>query len=113
MTAPPPLTIAHPAPGATRPPRDPALVAETRALVAAMARYPTLKALRATAEGLALEARAEALLAGVRRYVPRTEPAAVRDSAPLRVIQWNVEHGNWYAFRFTEVGQVVRRLRST
>ena len=62
-----------------------------------MARYPTLRALRGAREGALLQSRAQALLAGVRRYAPRTEPAAAQDSAHLRVIQWNVEHGNWYA----------------
>jgi len=86
-----------PAPAASHPPRDPARVAETHALIAELARFPTLAARRAAADGPALEARLAALLDTVHLHVPAAPPAPAADPARLHVAHWNIEHGNWYA----------------
>lgn len=85
--------------------RDPALVAESRALKAALDRFPTLAALRAAPEYPALRARLAALLGTVRRYAPPAGPAPPADPARVRAVHWNIEHGNWYA----EVEDALRR----
>lgn len=76
--------------------RDPALVAESRALKAALDRFPTLAALRASAEFATLGPRLDALLSTVRRHAPAAEPAPPADPRRVRAVHWNVEHGNWY-----------------
>jgi endonuclease/exonuclease/phosphatase family metal-dependent hydrolase len=76
--------------------RDPALVSESRALRRALERYPTLAALRASAEWPALGARLDRQLSLVRRHEPRTPPAPPRDPTRLGVAHWNIEHGNRY-----------------
>ena len=85
--------------------RDPALLAECRALQAAISRHPTLDAMRKSPEWSALSPRFEALLHRVHRYEPAaaanaatvaaTVPAAP-PTARVRAVHWNVEHGNWY-----------------
>ncbi|MEO5618525.1 MAG: endonuclease/exonuclease/phosphatase family protein [Candidatus Eisenbacteria bacterium] len=92
--------------------RDPALLAECRALQEAIARFPTLAAMRVSPQWSSLAPRFEALLHRVHRYdmpaaggtrpngvvsagaaaAPGTTPALAR----VRAVHWNIEHGNWY-----------------
>lgn len=76
--------------------RDPALLAECRALVHELRRLPTLAALRAAPEWPALSLRLHSLLATVRQHAPPREPGAPADPARVRAVHWNLEHGNAY-----------------
>jgi endonuclease/exonuclease/phosphatase family metal-dependent hydrolase len=76
--------------------RDPAVVAESRALKTVLDRFPSLAALRASAEWPGLEARLMRLLGTIHRYEPPAPPGPPADAARVRAVQWNVEHGNWY-----------------
>ena len=76
-------------------PRD-SQIAESRALEQALVDYPSLAALRAFLEWPALAARLARLLATVRRSEPRAAPPPPRDPARLKVVHWNIEHGNRY-----------------
>jgi endonuclease/exonuclease/phosphatase family metal-dependent hydrolase len=76
--------------------RDPAQVAESRALKQALDAFPSLATLRASSAWPALEARLARLLSAVRRASPATPPAPPRDAARLRAVHWNIEHGNRY-----------------
>jgi endonuclease/exonuclease/phosphatase family metal-dependent hydrolase len=77
--------------------RDPSLLAECRALQAAVAAYPTLAALESAPGWPGLCARFDAVLGGVRRHAPAGASAPPADPARVRVVQWNIEHGNGYA----------------
>jgi len=77
--------------------RDPAFLAECRALVRELGTRPTLAALRSPPDGPALERRLGALLATIRRHVPAAAPAAPADGSRVRAVHWNIEHGNQYA----------------
>jgi endonuclease/exonuclease/phosphatase family metal-dependent hydrolase len=77
--------------------RDPALLAECRALVDALRDLPTLARLRRAPEGPELERRLRALLATVRRHAPPREPAPPTDPTRVRAVHWNIEHGNAYS----------------
>jgi endonuclease/exonuclease/phosphatase family metal-dependent hydrolase len=74
-------------------PRDPALLAECRALCAALRRHATLAALRADPQWPELRPRIGRLLNTSRRIAPAAPPPA-RDPSRVRAIQWNIEHGN-------------------
>jgi hypothetical protein len=76
--------------------RDPALLAECRALVAALTPYATTAALTAAPEWPALEARLMQLLGTVRRWSPPAPPPPGPDPGRVRVVHWNIEHGNWW-----------------
>jgi endonuclease/exonuclease/phosphatase family metal-dependent hydrolase len=76
--------------------RDPAVLAECRALQRAIIAYPDLPALKAAPEWPSLRARFAALLGQVRRWSPPAEPALPRDPSRVTLVQWNIEHGNWY-----------------
>ncbi|HTO90307.1 MAG TPA: endonuclease/exonuclease/phosphatase family protein [Candidatus Sulfotelmatobacter sp.] len=76
--------------------RDPALLDECRALQKAIAHYPTLAELRASREWPDLERRFRALFERLFRYVPDTPPSSRPTGSPVRAVQWNIEHGNWY-----------------
>ena len=76
--------------------RDPLLLAECADLKHAVARFPTLDELRRAPEWPALEARLWRVLTTVRRYSPAAPPGPPRDPARLRLVQWNIEHGNRY-----------------
>ncbi len=76
--------------------RDPALLDECRALVDALRRHPTLEALHASPGWPDLGPRLARLLSTIRRHAPGREPAPPRDPARLRVVHWNIEHGNRY-----------------
>jgi len=84
--------------------RDPALLAECRALVGALRRHPTLTALHGSPEWPELDRRLRVVLSTIRRAAPGCEPAPQRDAARVRAVHWNIEHGNWYP-------QVERALR--
>lgn len=75
------------------PPRDPALTTEAHALRAAFAPFATLAALHAAPEWPAWRARLEALLSHVRRYTAPEQPQTP-GHRELRVVHWNIEHGN-------------------
>jgi endonuclease/exonuclease/phosphatase family metal-dependent hydrolase len=77
-------------------PRDPALLAECRALVRDLRRRPTLAALRSGPEWPELEGRLRAVLSVVRRHPPGRAPAAAADPSRVRAVHWNIEHGNGY-----------------
>lgn len=76
--------------------RDPAFLAECRALQRAIVPYPTMAALRAAPGWPDLERRFEALLGAVHRHAPGRSPGPPRDPAAVRAVHWNIEHGNWY-----------------
>lgn len=78
-------------------PRDPALLAECRSLVADLEPFPTLAALHAASEWPRLGPRLRTVLSTVRRHPPGREPEPPRDPARVRAVHWNIEHGNWYA----------------
>ncbi len=86
----------EPALGQRHPSRSAERLAETRALQTAFARFPTIEALRASAEGPRLAERAAALLDVVHLHAPATPPPGAAEAATLRVVHWNIEHGNWY-----------------
>ncbi len=78
------------------PARDPARVAEARALRDAFARHATLDSLRASPAWPALRTRLAVLLDDVRIHTP-TQPAASEDQHErIRVVHWNIEHGNQF-----------------
>jgi endonuclease/exonuclease/phosphatase family metal-dependent hydrolase len=77
--------------------RDPAFLAECRALAGALRDHASLAALRAAAEGPALAARLGAVLSVVRRHAPDTPPAPGADPGRVHAVHWNIEHGNRYA----------------
>jgi len=76
--------------------RDPALLDECRALQKAIAHYRTLAELRASREWPDLERRFRALFERLFRYMPDTPPPSRPTGSPVRAVQWNIEHGNWY-----------------
>ena len=75
---------------------DPALLAECRALAGAVARYPTLAALKSSAQWRDLGARLARVLARTRRYSPIAGPPPASQPDRLKALQWNIEHGNHY-----------------
>ncbi|MEQ1831912.1 MAG: endonuclease/exonuclease/phosphatase family protein [Candidatus Eisenbacteria bacterium] len=76
------------------PPRDPEQIREAHALRAAFAPFATLAELHAHADWPELARRLERLLACVRTAVPDAAAPARETSAGLRVVHWNIEHGN-------------------
>jgi endonuclease/exonuclease/phosphatase family metal-dependent hydrolase len=76
--------------------RDPSLLAECRALQAAVAAHATIDGLQSAPEWAALRARLDALLGHVHVLSPGREVPAAPHSESVCVVQWNIEHGNWY-----------------
>lgn len=76
--------------------RTPSLLAECRALQAAVAAHPTLAALESAPDWPQLEARLATLLGTVHRTDPGRPVAPAADPSRVRLVQWNIEHGNWY-----------------
>lgn len=76
--------------------RDPALLAESRALVRALDAHPTLAMLTSSPEWADLEPRLNRLLGTVRHYDAPRPPTPPSDPERLKAVHWNVEHGNWY-----------------
>ncbi len=76
--------------------RDPSLLAECRALQRAVAAHATLQSLESDPGWPATRARLEALLGAVRRFAPATPPGPPAAADRVRLVQWNIEHGNWY-----------------
>ena len=68
--------------------------AEARALRAAFRRHATLASLHADPEWPGLEARLDALLTPIRTWSPTPNHEAPRASGRIRVVHWNLEHGN-------------------
>ena len=73
--------------------RDPALRAEAHALRAASARFATLAELRASPGWPSLSRRLDVLLDGVRAHVANGSIAGA-PGGRVRVVHWNIEHGN-------------------
>lgn len=84
------------APRVQRPARTPAHIAEAHQLREAIQRHATIAELRASAEWLELERRLHSFLDPPRRYPAVVPPADSDDPSRLRVVHWNVEHGNGY-----------------
>lgn len=78
------------------PARDPALTAEAHALRAGFGPFATLAALHAAPEWPAWSARLGAMLARVRHTRPEA-PTGSASSRTVRLVQWNIEHGNRFA----------------
>lgn len=76
--------------------RDPAHLAESRALRSATAPFATLGELRANPDWPALRGRLDALLGGVRLHTAVAGPSTTvgEDAGRVRVVHWNIEHGN-------------------
>jgi len=85
--------------------RDPAQTAEAHALRGALAPHATLADLGASAEGPAISARLAAFLDRVRLHDAPGPAAPPRDPARLRVVHWNLEHGN----RFEQIAEAFAR----
>jgi endonuclease/exonuclease/phosphatase family metal-dependent hydrolase len=98
-----PPVSSTPAPGPPVRRADPARVAEAHALRRVLAPFPTLRALRAAPEWPALSARIGTLLDGVRLHPHPSPRASSGDPRRLRVVQWNIEHGN----RFEAISQAL------
>src|SRR5437867_2374226 len=88
--------------GATRPAildlveRDPQYRAECEALCEALRRYPTITALRGSAQWSDLGPRLVRMLSTIRRYEPGAPPPAASSEDRVLAVHWNIEHGNWY-----------------
>ncbi len=76
--------------------RDPRAAAESAELVRRFIRYPTLAALKASAEWPELEPRLEHLLSAVRLHEPPLSPGPPHDPKLVHAVHWNIEHGNRY-----------------
>ena len=87
--------------------RDPALLAECAALKRAIEPFSTLRSLRASPQWPELGQRLDQLLANVRRHEPPAPPPPSPDPERIKVVHWNIEHGNWY----TQVEQALTRHR--
>lgn len=83
--------------------RDPAQVAESRALEQALDAFSSLAALHASSAWPALEVRLARLLSSVRRAAPAAPPRPPRDPARVRAVHWNIEHGN----RFEQIAAAL------
>jgi len=71
-----------------------AATAEARALREAFRRHPTLASLHADPAWPGLEARLQALLTPIRTWSPERDGEPMRNGDRLRVLHWNLEHGN-------------------
>lgn len=72
------------------------LLSECRELVRAVTPFPTLEALHGSRAWGELEQRFDSLLHTVRRHQTPDSPPPPRDPDRVRVVQWNIEHGNWF-----------------
>lgn len=72
------------------------LLNECRALVRAVTPFATIEALHGSHAWRELGPRFDALLHHVRRYGVIGRPEAPRHPDSVRVVQWNIEHGNWF-----------------
>src|SRR5262245_63207356 len=68
--------------------------AEAHALREAFRRHPTLASLHADPAWPRLEARLAALLTPIRKWSPAAAPRVTRPPGRLRLVHWNLEHGN-------------------
>jgi len=76
--------------------RDPVLLAECTALKRAVEPFPTLSALHASPAWPELRSRFDRVLSTSRLYSPPIAPVPSQTSNAVRVVHWNIEHGNWY-----------------
>jgi endonuclease/exonuclease/phosphatase family metal-dependent hydrolase len=76
--------------------RDPAYLAECHALQQAVKPFGTLAELKASPEWRQLGPRFQAVLGAIRRWTPPQAPPADPTPERVKVVHWNVEHGNWY-----------------
>lgn len=83
--------------------RDPAATREAHALRAALARHATLRSLHASDDWPALHARLLRHLGEPRLHPAPAAPAPSTDPARIRVVHWNLEHGN----RFAEIARAL------
>jgi endonuclease/exonuclease/phosphatase family metal-dependent hydrolase len=77
--------------------------AEAHALRAAFLRHATLASLHADPAWPGLEARLAALLTPIRAWSPVSNHHAPRANGRIRVVHWNLEHGN----RFDAIAQAL------
>ena len=82
--------------------RDPAQIAESRALKRALDAYPSLATLRASSDWPALSLRLERLLSAVRLAPDGPDPPQLPPGR-LRAVHWNIEHGN----RFERIAEAL------
>jgi endonuclease/exonuclease/phosphatase family metal-dependent hydrolase len=68
--------------------------AEAHALREAFRRHPTLASLHSDPAWPKLEKRLSALLTPIRRWSPAAAHAAERGTGRVRLVHWNLEHGN-------------------
>jgi endonuclease/exonuclease/phosphatase family metal-dependent hydrolase len=76
------------------PPEQDGRAAEAHALRAAFRRHATLASLHADPQWPGLEARLAALLTPIRTWSPALNHATRRADGRIRVVHWNLEHGN-------------------
>lgn len=77
--------------------RDPALLAECRALQHAIEQHPTIASLRTSPQWPELNQRFERVFERIHRYASPAPAPDTLPGAPIKAVQWNIEHGNWYA----------------
>ena len=76
--------------------RDPAFVAECQALRRAVAAFSTLESLCSSPDWVMIEPRLRKVLGTVRRGQPPQPSPPPEQPDRVKVVHWNVEHGNWY-----------------
>ena len=79
---------------AATPPTPNGAAAEAHALREAFTRHLTLASLHADPEWPRLQARLSALLTPIRQWSPPRALGAARSATRIRVVHWNLEHGN-------------------
>src|SRR5262249_7161018 len=78
--------------------RDPAYLAECRALARTVERFRTLTALHAHPEWPAWSQRLHDVLSRVRSMTPSGSVAPVEQPDRVKAAHWNIEHGNHYPY---------------
>src|SRR5262245_44695274 len=76
--------------------RDPSFLAQCRALIQSISKYPSLAHLHSSTEWADLEPCMREVLGTIRRFEPPAAPPAATDPGRVRAVHWNLEHGNRY-----------------